>query len=127
MTPIKVSKNCGKMDDVSNLKIKYQFAESNNGYCRIVRFIKSLQIYGVAKLFLSNIFYWPFKGGASFVAHLCYFLSCFLLCFLARPFINVLWSPARKGLFQNTTTILPIKMHTLRQKCISNLLALGQK
>ena len=26
------------------------------------------------------------------------FLSCFLLCFCARPFINALWSPAGKGL-----------------------------
>ena len=44
------------MDDVSNLKIKQQFAESNDGYFKIVRCIKSLQIYGVAKLFLSSIF-----------------------------------------------------------------------
>ena len=43
------------MDNVSNLKIKLQFDESNNGYFKIVRFIKSLQIYGVAKLFLSSI------------------------------------------------------------------------
>ena len=26
------------------------------------------------------------------------FLSCFLLCFRARPFIDALWSPALKGL-----------------------------
>ena len=43
------------MDDVSNLKKKLQFAESNDGNFKIVRFIKSLQIYGAAKLFLSSI------------------------------------------------------------------------
>ena len=40
------------MDDVSNLKKKLQFAESNDGNFKIVRFIKSLQIYGAAKFFL---------------------------------------------------------------------------
>ena len=38
-----------------------------------------------------------FQGGASFADHLCYF--CFvLICFHARLFINVLWSPAGKEL-----------------------------
>ena len=31
------------------------------------------------------------------LGHLCYFCLV-LLCFRARPFINALWSPARKGL-----------------------------
>ena len=30
--PIKVSTKCGKMDDVSNLKIKEQFGESNDDF-----------------------------------------------------------------------------------------------
>ena len=50
-------------------------------------------------------FYWPFKGGASFVDHyltkmwINYVISVlFLLCFRARLFIGALWSPAGKGL-----------------------------
>ena len=37
------------------------------------------------------------KGGASFVNHLCY-LCLVLVCFHARLFVNILWSPAWKWL-----------------------------
>ena len=45
----------------------------------------------------AKYFYWPFQGGASLVYHLCYFCVV-LLCFHARLFVDVLWSPAGKGL-----------------------------
>ena len=38
-------------------------------------------------------FNWPFKGGASFVDHLCYFCIVFVMFSC-----DVLWSPAGKGL-----------------------------
>ena len=46
---------------------------------------------------------WPFKGGLSFVDHsvLC------LLCFRARLFIGVLWSPAGKELTSWLSFVMP--------------------
>ena len=59
-------------------------------------------------------FYWPFKGGASFVDYLCYFCLV-LLCFRAHIFIGALWSPAGKGLIawlsfmmSNCEVVIPI-------------------
>ena len=46
----------------------------------------------------SKIFYWPFKGGTSFVDLLCFCSVLCLLCLCARLFICALWSPAGKGL-----------------------------
>ena len=46
----------------------------------------------------SNIFYWPFQGGTSFVDLLCFCSVLCLLCLYARLFICALWSPAGKGL-----------------------------
>ena len=46
----------------------------------------------------SKIFYWPFKGGTSFVDLLCFCSVLYLLCLCARLFICALWSPAWKGL-----------------------------
>ena len=40
-------------------------------------------------------FYWPFQGGASFVDHLCLFLSCVCYAFVH---VCALWSHAGKGL-----------------------------
>ena len=45
----------------------------------------------------SEIFYWPFQGGTSFVNILCFSVLC-LQCICARLFICTLWSPAGKGL-----------------------------
>ena len=50
------------------------------------RFKPSIKIY----------FYWPFRGGTSFVDHLCYL--CLVFVMLSRLFIAALWSPAGKGL-----------------------------
>ena len=44
----------------------------------------------------NKFFYWPFEVDASFVDHICYFCLV-LLCFLARLFIDALWSPAVRG------------------------------
>ena len=44
-----------------------------------------------------NFLLLPFQGGASFVDNLCYFCLV-LLCFHARLFVDVLWSPAGKRL-----------------------------
>ena len=46
----------------------------------------------------SKIFYWPFKGGTSFVDLLCFCSVLCLLCLCARLFMCALWSPAGKGL-----------------------------
>ena len=48
----------------------------------------------------SEIFYWPFQGGTSFVDLLwVFFVLCLLcLCTCARLFICALWSPNGKGL-----------------------------
>ena len=46
----------------------------------------------------SNIFYWLFQGGISFVDLLCFCSVLCLLCLSARLFICALWSPAGKGL-----------------------------
>ena len=45
----------------------------------------------------SKIFYWPFKGGTSFVDLLC-FSVLRLFCLCARLLICALWSPVGKGL-----------------------------
>ena len=45
-----------------------------------------------------KIFYWPFKGGTSFVDLLCFCSALCLLCLCVRLFICALWSPAGKGL-----------------------------
>ena len=44
-----------------------------------------------------KIFYWPFKGGASFVDLLCFCSVLCLLCLCARLFVCALWSPAEGG------------------------------
>ena len=46
----------------------------------------------------SEIFYWPFQGGTSFVDLLCFCSVLCLLCLCVRLFICALWSPAGKGL-----------------------------
>ena len=46
----------------------------------------------------SKIFFWPFKGGFSFVDLLCFCSVLCLLCLCARLFICALMSPAEKGL-----------------------------
>ena len=45
-----------------------------------------------------KIFYWPLKGGTSFVDLLCFCSVLCLLCLCARLFICALRSPAGKGL-----------------------------
>ena len=45
----------------------------------------------------SEVFYWLFQGGASFVDHSCY-ICLVLLYFSVRLFIDTLWSLAGKGL-----------------------------
>ena len=51
-------------------------------------------------------FYRPFKGGASFVYHLCY-VCRILLCFHARLFVDAIWSPAGKGLTSWLSFVMP--------------------
>ena len=46
-----------------------------------------------------------FQGGASFADHLCYFCLV-LLCFLARLFVDALWSPAGKGLTSRLSDVM---------------------
>ena len=46
----------------------------------------------------SEIFYWPFQGGTSFVDLLCFSSVSCLLCICARLFNCALRSPAGKGL-----------------------------
>ena len=50
----------------------------------------------------SKIFYWPFQGSASFVDHL--FLSCFVM--LSCMTVDVLWSPAGKGLTSRLSFVM---------------------
>ena len=45
----------------------------------------------------SDVFCWPFRGGASFVDLLCFCSVLCLLCLCARLFICALWSPAGGG------------------------------
>ena len=44
-----------------------------------------------------EMFYWPFRGGASFVGLLCFSSVLCLLCLCARLFVRALWSPAGGG------------------------------
>ena len=45
----------------------------------------------------SEMFCWPFQGGASFMDLLCFCSVLCLLCLCARLFVCALWSPAGGG------------------------------